>query len=45
MVAVSFGGCAIPWDSGVLVPVWRSCYKESSGCVVVGVGEPVSDAA
>ena len=25
--------------------VWGSCYKESSGCVVVVVGEPVSDSS
>ncbi|MDE0289919.1 MAG: IS110 family transposase [bacterium] len=25
--------------------VWWSCYEESAGCEVVGVGEPVSDAA
>ena len=30
---------------GVLLSVWGSCYKESSGCVVVVVREPVSDAA
>ena len=25
--------------------VWGSCYENSSGCEVVGVGEPVSDSA
>ena len=39
------GGCAISWVSGVLVPVWGSCYKESAGCVVVVVGEPVGDSS
>ena len=38
-------GCAISWVSGVLVPVWGSCYKESAGCVVVVVGEPVGDSS
>ena len=25
--------------------VWGSCYKESAGCVVVVVGEPVGDSS
>ena len=29
------------WDLGLLAPVGGSCYQESSGLEVGGVGEPV----
>ena len=38
-------GCAKTWVLAVLVLGVGSCYKESSGCVVVVVGEAVGDSS
>ena len=37
--------CAVSWGRAFLWSVWGSCYEDSAGGVVVGVGEPVGDAA
>ena len=40
-----FGPCAKTWDEGLLAPVGGSCYQQSSGFEVGGVGEAVGGAS
>ena len=40
-----FRGYAKTWVLALLLSVWGSCYEDSSGCVIVGVGEPVGDSS
>ena len=42
---VTFGGYAKTWVLVVLALGVGSCYEDSSGGVIVGVGEPVGDAS
>ena len=44
-MAVSVRGCAKTWVLAVLALGVGSCYKDSSGGVIVVVGEPVGDAS
>ena len=41
----AFGGCAKSWVLVVLALGVGSCYEDSAGWVIVGVGEPVGDAS